>query len=100
MNSIRNLDTAGVAASKRLRTSIRALLRLDETCRVLVTELACIEPGCAPVETVVAAFAPASPPVQIKVSKPLVAVTDDDLRSALETLSKHDSCGELCRHFK
>lgn len=63
---------------------VRALVRdvVDDDVRILVTELACTEPGCPPTETVIALMHPGAPQ-QFKVHKPLSEVTEDDVVRAL-----------------
>jgi hypothetical protein len=51
---------------------------------VLVTELACSEPGCPPVETVIALLS-ADGNAQYKVHKPVADVTVEDVRSVLNS---------------
>ena len=45
---------APAAAASRVRRWVEEALGIDETTIVMVTELACHEPGCPPLETVVA----------------------------------------------
>ena len=45
---------ADAAAGSRVRRWVEEALGIDETTIVMVTELACHEPGCPPLETVVA----------------------------------------------
>ena len=46
---------------------------------VVVTELACLEEGCAPVETVIGLLRPDAPQLQYKLYKPMGAVDAKDL---------------------
>ena len=46
---------------------------------VTVTELACLEEGCAPVETVIGLLRPDAPQLQCKLHKPMDAVDAKDL---------------------
>lgn len=59
---------------------VRALVRnvVDDDVRILVTELACSEPGCPPTETVIALMHPGAPQ-QLKIHKPLSEVAEDDV---------------------
>jgi len=45
---------SGAAATGQVRRWVEEQLGLDEPITVLVTELACHEPGCPPIETVIA----------------------------------------------
>jgi hypothetical protein len=71
------------AALRNLKQTASALFHAEEGDAVMVNELACSEPGCPPVETVVALLRAGHPPRQLKVHKPLLEVTEDDLRHAL-----------------
>lgn len=55
---------------------------------VMVTELACTEPGCPPVETVIALMYPGNPR-QLKLHKPVREVTADDIRHVLTAQDGH-----------
>lgn len=59
---------------------VRALVRniIGDEVRILVTELACTEPGCPPTETVIALMHPGSPQ-QFKIHKPLARVAEEDV---------------------
>jgi len=54
-----------------------------EDITVFVTELACTEPGCPPIETVIALLGDDGN-VQYKIHKPAAEVSIDDVRSALD----------------
>ena len=64
---------------RRIKEALRNALSLSEDATVTVTELACLEEGCAPVETVVGLLRPDTPPQQHKLHKPMHAVDADDL---------------------
>jgi len=51
---------------------VRAALLLDVDATVLVSELACTEPGCPPVETVIAVLDGVS--LKVTIHRPLVAL--------------------------
>jgi hypothetical protein len=76
-------DEQRSAAIKSLKALARELLSADEDDAVVVNELACTELGCPPVETVIALLRAGREPQQIKVHKPAVEVTEDDVRQAL-----------------
>lgn len=71
-------------------TRIRALVaeHVPDDVVVMVTELACSEPGCPPVETVIALMYPGKPR-QFKLHKPTREVTADDIRQALTIPDAH-----------
>ncbi|HEY0466323.1 MAG TPA: hypothetical protein VGC79_19065 [Polyangiaceae bacterium] len=77
------------AAIRALKASPRRLLAAGEDDAVVVSELRCVEPGCPPIETVVALLREGNEPLQLKVHKPAVDVTDEDLRSALLEADAH-----------
>lgn len=47
---------------------------------VMVTEIACGQPGCPPLETVIALMRTGRAPVKFKLYKALAEVTEDDVR--------------------
>ncbi len=67
----------------RIRAWVRGEIEDDET-TVLVTELACTEPGCPPLETVIGLLNE-SGQVQHKLHKPLAEVTKADVEGLLRT---------------
>lgn len=76
-------DAARIAAIRALKESARILLEAREDEVVVVNELRCTEPGCPPLETVVALLREGGAPRQLKVHKPVIEVTEADLRAAL-----------------
>ena len=64
---------------RQIKEALRKALNLSEEATVTVTELACLEEGCAPIETVVALLRPAAPPLQHKLHKPTQAIDAEDL---------------------
>jgi hypothetical protein len=72
------------AATARVKAWTSAALRPDDTRTILVTELACTEPDCPPVETVIAVLGDGEPQ-RWKLHKPVAAVTRDDVRDLLAT---------------
>ena len=69
-----NLETV-----RRIKRALREALELSDDATVTVTELACLEEDCAPVETVFGLLRPDAPQLQHKVHKPTDAVEADDL---------------------
>ena len=67
---------------RHIKEALRAALSLPDGTTVTVTELACLEEGCAPIETVVALLRPDAPPLQHKLHKPTDAVDAEDLVQA------------------
>jgi len=77
-------DERRSAAIRSLKAAARTLFGAAEDDAVVVNELSCSELGCPPIETVVALLREGSPPRQVKVHKPAVEVTEDDLRAAIQ----------------
>ena len=69
-----NLETV-----RRIKRVLREALELSDGATITVTELACLEAGCAPVETVFGLLRPDAPQLQHKVHKPTDAVDAEDL---------------------
>ena len=54
---------------RRIKAALREALSLSHDTTVTVTELACLEAGCAPIETVVGLLRPDAPQLQYKLHK-------------------------------
>jgi hypothetical protein len=67
------------AVLDRVRGWTRERFSLSDDTTILVTELACTLPGCAPIETVVAFWTAADTRHHFKVFKPVADVIEDDL---------------------
>jgi nitrate reductase delta subunit len=68
-----------LAALERVRGWTRARFKLAGDATIMVTELACVVPGCPPIETVVAFWSDADTRHHFKVFKPVAEVIEDDL---------------------
>ena len=66
-------------AVRRIKYVLRSVLALPEDATVTVTQLACLEEDCAPLETVVGLLRPESPQLQYKKS------TNQRMNSMLKT---------------
>jgi hypothetical protein len=64
---------------RRIKRALREALSLSEDVTVTVTELACLEEGCAPIETVIGLLRPDARQLQSKLHKPVDAVDANDL---------------------
>jgi hypothetical protein len=73
---------ADAAAVGRVRLWAEAGLGVDDTAVVMVTELACHEPGCPPVETVIALLGGTSPRTW-KIPRAAAELTAADVVAAL-----------------
>ena len=69
------------AAIGQARQVVKQLVKSDEI-SVLVTELACHQPGCSPVETVIALL-DRSGSKTWKIGRPVVELTEDEITAAL-----------------
>jgi hypothetical protein len=83
-------DERRSAAIRALKAAARTLFEAGEDDAVVVNELQCTEPGCPPIETVVALLRAGSEPRQVKVHKPAVEVTEEDLRVAIQGGHEHE----------
>ncbi len=65
--------------ARRIKQALREALSLSDDITVTVTELACLEEGCDPVESVIGLLRPDAPQLQFKLHKPMDAVDAKDL---------------------
>lgn len=68
--------------SAEIKAWTTEILALDEETTVMVTELACSEPGCPPLETIVAVLRPGEQR-QVKFHKPMAELTREELQARL-----------------
>ncbi len=68
--------------SREVKDWIRTSLALAEGITVMVSELACHEPGCPPVEVVMAVLAPEAPPEQRKIPGRISDLTRQTVEAA------------------
>ena len=68
--------------ARHIKRALREALSLSDDITVTVTELACLEEGCAPVETAIGLLRPDAPQLQYKLHKPMDAVDAEDLVQA------------------
>ena len=66
-----------------IRTQIGVELELDENATVMVTELACAEEGCPPIETAIAVFRPDMEKLHLRLHRPIADITAQEI---------HDIC--------
>lgn len=71
-------------AARELADKARAILGVGEDTTVSITEIACGDPACGGAETVVLIMRPGRRTEAAKLLCPLGAVTDEDLRDALQ----------------
>ena len=66
-------------AVRRIKGALREALDLAEEATITVSQLACLEDGCAPLETVIGLLRPDLPPLQHRLHKATDAVDAADL---------------------
>ena len=64
---------------RRIKETLREALSLSEDDTVTVTELACLEEDCPPIETVIGLLRPNAPQLQHKFHKPTASIDAHDL---------------------
>ena len=64
---------------RRIKEALREALSLSHDTTVTVTELACLEEGCAPIETAIGLLRPNAQQLQYKLHKPTDAIDAEDL---------------------
>ena len=79
-----DLFIAGTSRSPQKAGEIKTLvareLALGIDATVMVSELACMEEGCPPVETVIAVLRAAAPRVQFRLHRPMAEISAHDIR--------------------
>ncbi|MEL6185805.1 MAG: hypothetical protein AAFU79_14375 [Myxococcota bacterium] len=65
---------------RAIKNALSKALDLADDVTITVTELACLEEGCPPLETVVGLLRPSEPQLQFKLHKPIDAVDAQDLK--------------------
>ena len=65
--------------ANKIKAQVAAALCLDEEATVMVSELACMEEGCPPIETVIAVFRPAMQKLQFRMHCPMAEITAHDI---------------------
>jgi hypothetical protein len=65
--------------TNEIKAQVAAALGLGEEATVMVSELACMEEGCPPVETVIAVFRPAVNKLQFRLHRPISEITAHDI---------------------
>ena len=70
---------------RRIKKALHEVLSLPQEAMIVVTELACIEEGCAPLETVIGLLRPKEPQIQYKLHK---AIAEIDVTDLVQVCSK------------
>lgn len=71
--------------ANEIKAQVALQLQLPEDATIMVTELACLEEGCPPVETVIAVFQPATPKLQFKLHRSMAEITSEDIQELCKT---------------
>ena len=85
--------------SNEIKAQVVALLGLGGEATVMVTELACMEEGCPPVETIIAVFRPAMEKLQFRLHRPISEITAHDIEEMCAeqaNLSSENNHGTHC----
>ena len=72
-------------AVRRIKHALGEALDLPEDAILTVTQLACLEEDCAPLETVIGLLRSGAPQLQFKVHKPTEAIDAADLLEACQS---------------
>lgn len=64
---------------RRIKKVLHQVLGLSDDVMVTIAELACLEEGCAPIETVIGLLRPDLPQLQYKLHKPVDVIDTDDI---------------------
>jgi hypothetical protein len=65
--------------SNEIKAQVSVALGLDDEATVMVSELACMEEGCPPVETIIVVFRPAMDKLQFRLHRPISEITAHDI---------------------
>ncbi|MDQ6683805.1 MAG: hypothetical protein M3Z16_01645 [Pseudomonadota bacterium] len=89
-------DAGQAQAAEQVAAWTRQRFQLAEDASVLVSEMACGQPGCPPLETVVAFWNESLLRHQFKVFKPIAQINPDDLPYAWQKRSLAGGEGDDC----
>jgi hypothetical protein len=76
-----NSEKRDPAQTALIRSWVADVLTVPEDAFVMVKQVECLEEGCPPVETIIAILSDHEGPKQWKVRKPIVQITEQDIRS-------------------
>jgi hypothetical protein len=71
--------TDGAATARRIKEWVREVLAPGDEVTILVSELACSEPGCPPIETVIALFRGRDDTTKYTIHRPSAEITREDI---------------------
>ena len=73
-----------IKAVRRIKRALQEVLELSDDAMVTVTQLACLEEDCAPLETVFGLLRTGLPQLQHKIHKPTDAIDASDLAAVCD----------------
>ena len=79
----RSARSASNARIAEIRALVVKQLGLDDEATVMISEWACTEMGCPPIETIVAILCPDKPARKFKIHKAIGDIKDDELLDLL-----------------
>lgn len=85
---------------RRIKLTLHKALCVPEDGMITVTQLACLEEGCAPLETVVGLIQPGASQLQYKVHKPTNDISTNDLIQICEAWGYEISEDAITSLFK
>ena len=85
---------------RTLKRALRSNLDLDDEAIITISQLACLELDCAPLETVIALLRPGSPQLQHKFQKSVNEVNAEDLAFICAEWGAETSSSAFEQYFK
>ncbi len=76
----KSTNRPNIETVRRIKGALRTVLALPEDAVITVSQLACLEQGCAPVETVIGLLRPGAPQLQHKIHKEIEGLNSRDLK--------------------
>jgi hypothetical protein len=76
--------------TRQIKQWMRELFELSPEVAIVVSELACKEPGCPPLETVIAVLHGPGETEQHKIHRPIADIDADSLRILRDGQAPHD----------
>ena len=85
---------------RRIKRALQEALALPEDAMVTVTQLACLEDDCAPLETVIGLLRPQAPQLQHKIHKATDSLDANDLAQVCAAFGEPVAPSTLEPYFK
>ena len=85
---------------RRIKKTLLDVLDLPNDAMITVTQIACLEEDCAPLETVIGLLQPGCPQRQYKIHKATNTVTTNDLQHVCESWGQAVQKTLLDKRFK